>query len=112
MLPYWCWSSLMRVQLAPALSERNTPCTPSTVPIANTAGYVDPGAALPKPTFSANVVPATFANEVPPSVEWNSPVLPASQMSPSTPDTAWNRAVVGSPVAAVAVNEAPAFVLV
>jgi len=29
MLPYWCWSSLMRTQLAPASSERNTPFTPS-----------------------------------------------------------------------------------
>ena len=45
MLPHWCALSLIRTQLAPALSERNTPVTPSTVPMRNSAGYVAPGAA-------------------------------------------------------------------
>jgi hypothetical protein len=33
MAPNWCWSSLIRVQVAPVSSERKTSLTPEIVPI-------------------------------------------------------------------------------
>jgi hypothetical protein len=111
MLPYWCRSSLIRTQVAPVSSERYTPLTPSTTPTTNSAMFVRPGAALPKPTLRADVTLDTFVNDVPEFVEWNRPVSPASQRSPSRPGMALNFAVAGSPVDTVCVNVAPPFTL-
>src|SRR5437879_6289644 len=108
MLPYWCWSSLIRTQDEPPLSERKTPFTPSMVATVNTAGYVEPGAAAPNPTLIASPVTlATLVKLAPELVEWNIPVLPVSQMSPSCPRTALNLPPLGRPDAAVCVKVCP-----
>src|SRR5690606_29950575 len=88
MLPHWCSSSLMRTQLLPASSERNSPVTPSMVATANTAGYDRPGAGAPKPTLYAQLTSGSAENEVPPLVDRNRPVSPATHTSPDWPGTA------------------------
>src|SRR5438309_1647893 len=113
MLPYWWASSLMRTQLAPPSSDRNTPRTPDTWAMMYSAGYEAPGAAAPKPTLSAWSTADSLVKLAPPLVECHSPydepVPPASQTSPSWPGTAWRFTVpvAGRPVAAVAVKLAP-----
>src|SRR5690242_2226737 len=109
---YWWRSSLMRVQVRPASSERKMPRTPRILELVYTAGYVAPGAALPNPTTSPWSTASNLVKEVPESVDRHSPygvgvaglvVPPASQMSPSWPGTGLNRTfpAVGRPVAAV-----------
>src|SRR3954463_5124129 len=90
MLPYWCWSSLIRNHRPPALSDRYTPVTPSTVATAYTAGYRWPGAALPKPTLTAAETLGSLVKVAPESVDRNMPSSAVSQMSPSAPGTGLN----------------------
>src|SRR4051812_21933414 len=116
MLPYWCWSSLIRVHDAPASSDRKIPRTPPIFAMVYNAGYVRPEAALPKPMLSASVTAACFVKDAPESVECHRPYAvpepPASQTSPATPGTALKCAgPVGRPVAAVAAKVAPPSVL-
>src|SRR3954451_8893476 len=73
MLPYWCWSSLIRVHDTPASSDRKIPRTPPILAMVYNVEYVRPVAALPNPMLSASATPASFVKDAPESVECQRP---------------------------------------